>query len=77
MQAADDFAECINTLNDDEKHKISGKMVKALFSIKIEDDISHSLSVKMCPMPVVSQEIADLKDCPEVSAPCQHVDMLI
>lgn len=42
-------------------------MVKQLFSIGIEDDISHSVCVQMVHKPVVSQELAEMFDCPEVN----------
>lgn len=42
-------------------------MIKKLFSIEIEDDISRSICVQMIERPVVPQEIAEMFDCPEVS----------
>lgn len=66
IQSAEDFAESINKLTDDENHKISKEMIKKLFSIEIESDISHSLFVKKVQMPFVSERIADIFQCPDV-----------
>lgn len=50
-------------------------MIKSLFSIEIENDISHSLNVKTLKLPAVSQQMADLKSCPEVSwKACENDD---
>lgn len=65
-QAADDFSKCINKLSDDKDNHLSKEMIKKLFSIKIEDDISHSIYVRMIQRPVVPHEIAEMFDCPEV-----------
>ncbi|XP_055296833.1 uncharacterized protein LOC129565707 [Sitodiplosis mosellana] len=65
--SAEDFAECINKLTDDESQKISKEMIKKLFSIEIEKDLSHSLFVQKIHKPVVSQEIAQLFECPELA----------
>lgn len=65
-QAADDFSKCINKLSDDKDNHISKEMIKKLFSIKIEDDISHSIYVRTIQRPVVPHEIAEMFDCPEV-----------
>lgn len=43
-------------------------MIKKLFSIKIEDDISHSIYVQMIQRPVVPHEIAEMFECPEVKS---------
>lgn len=66
FQSAQDFADCINKLTDDEQHKISKEMVKKLFSIEIEDDIARSLHLQKHQRPVVSKQIAEAFECPEV-----------
>lgn len=66
LQAANEFAECLNKLSHDEEDKISDKMVKSMFSIDIERDISRSLNIHMVPLPAVHQQIVELKNCPEV-----------
>lgn len=41
-------------------------MIKQLFSIDIENDISRSVFVKKVQKPVVSEEIAEMFECPNV-----------
>ncbi|XP_031634169.1 uncharacterized protein LOC116347630 [Contarinia nasturtii] len=65
--SAEDFSECINKLADDEQHQISKEMIKKLFSIEIENDISNSLFVQKTHKPYVSEEIAELFECPELA----------
>lgn len=78
-QSAQDFAECINKLTDDEQDKISKEMIKKMFSIEIESDLAQSLFVRKTQRPFVSQEIAEMFECPEVkfydhyvSCDCDH-----
>lgn len=67
LQSAEDFAQRINNLlTDDKQHQLSKEMIKQLFSIDIENDISRSLFVKKVQKPVVPEEIADMFECPEV-----------
>lgn len=66
LQSAEDFAECINKLTDDKQHHISKEMIRKLFSIGIENDISRSVFVQKVHRPYVSKEIAELFACPEV-----------
>lgn len=67
LQSAEDFAQRINNLlTDDKQHQLSKEMIKQLFSIDIENDISRSLFVKKVQKPVVPEEIAEMFECPEV-----------
>lgn len=43
-------------------------MIKRLFSIEIENDLSHSITVNAMVRPAVRAELAIMFDCPQVHA---------
>lgn len=68
LKAAGDFAEEINTLCDDESQHLSKEMIKRLFAIEIESDLSHSIKVNTMVRRSVRPELAIMFDCPQVIA---------
>lgn len=66
MKSAEDFVKCINKLTDNEELKLSKEMIKKLFSIEAEKDVAQSLFLETIHRPVVSREIAELFECPDV-----------
>lgn len=66
LQAASDFAEEINKLCDDESQHLSKEMIKKLFSIGVESDLSRSIQVNSIVRPAVHSQLALMFDCPQV-----------
>lgn len=66
LQAASDFAEEINKLCDDESQNLSKGMIKKLFSIGVESDLSRSMQVNSIVRPAVHSQLALMFDCPQV-----------
>lgn len=66
LQAASDFAEEINKLCDDESQHLSKEMIKKLFSIGVENDLSRSIQVNSIVRPAVQSQLALMFDCPQV-----------
>lgn len=66
FKSAEDFVKCINQLTDNEELKLGKEMIKKLFSIEAENDVSRSLFMQTVHRPVVPRAIAELFECPDV-----------